>query len=76
MSELNATDFSLLSWVQHAGISAHVLSVRFCLGSLVVNCRTLEDAVKLWESRSLLQISGMELCFQVNGTVYASAVVR
>ncbi|HIK14070.1 MAG TPA: hypothetical protein IGS53_02025 [Leptolyngbyaceae cyanobacterium M33_DOE_097] len=75
MSELNATDFSLLSWVQQAGVSAHAFSVRFCPGSLVVNCYTLEDAVKLWESRSLLQISGMELCFQVNGTFYVGAVV-
>jgi len=75
MFELNATDLSLLSWVQQASVSAHDLSVRFCPGSLVVNCCTLEDAVKLWEVRSLLRISSMELCFQVNGTFYVGAVV-
>lgn len=73
MFELNATDYSLLAWVQQSAISVHNLSIRFLPGSLIVQCQTLEQAVKLWEQRSILQLSGQELCFQVDGTVYVEA---
>lgn len=75
MLELNATDYSLLSWVQQAGISAHSLSIRFIQGSLMVNCKTFEEAVSLWEKRSVLHLPGMELCFRVNGTVFVGAAL-
>lgn len=73
MFELNATDYSLLAWVQQSAISGHDLSIRFLQGSLIVQCQTLEQAVKLWEQRSILQLSGQELCFRVDGTVYVGA---
>lgn len=73
MLELNATDYSLLTWVQQAAIPAHALSIRFHPGCLVVHCQTLEQAIRLWETRSTLQIAGLELCFHVNDTLYVGA---
>jgi hypothetical protein len=75
MLELNAADYSLLAWVQQAGVSAHALSIRFHSGSLIVNCQTLEEAVQLWEGRSCLQMPDRELCFRVNGTLYVGATL-
>lgn len=75
MFELNTADYSLLSWVYQAGISAHSLSIRFHPGSLVVNCKTVEQAMQLWEQRSRLQMPGKELCFRVNGTFYVGATM-
>ncbi|HEY9623125.1 MAG TPA: hypothetical protein V6C78_22405 [Crinalium sp.] len=75
MFELDASDYSLLSWVYQSGVSVHSLSIRFHQGSLIVNCQTLEEAVKLWETRSRLHMPGRELCFQVNGTFYVGATI-
>lgn len=75
MFELNATDYSLLVWVEQSAISAHDLSIRFLQGSLIVQCQTLEQAVKLWEKRSLLHLSDRELCFRVEDVVYVGAVL-
>ncbi|MBL1177375.1 hypothetical protein [Pantanalinema sp. GBBB05] len=76
MLELNAADYSLLSWVQQAGVSAHSLSVRFQHDSLIVHCQTLEVAMRLWELRSCLQMPGKDLCFQVNGVFYIGATIE
>lgn len=75
MFELNAADYSLLAWVYHANIPAHSLSLRFHAGSLMVHCQTIEAAMKLWETRSNLQMPGRELCFKVNGTFYVGATL-
>lgn len=76
MFDLTAADYSLLSWIQQSGIAAHSLSLRFHLGSLIVQCQTLEDATKLWELRSILQLGSIELCFQVNGVFYMATAIR
>ena len=73
--ELTAADFSLLSWVYQSGISAHSLSIQFHQDSLVAHCQTLEEAMKLWEKRSILQMPGKELCFQVDGKVYVGSAM-
>lgn len=75
MLELTAADYSLLSWIQQAEVSAHSLSIRFHQNTLVVQCQTIEAAVKLWEARSTLQMPGTELCFRVNGTFYVGAKI-
>lgn len=75
MTELNAADYSLLSWVQRAAIPAHALSIRFHQDTLIINCQTLEEAVKLWETRSILQLPGYELCFRVNDVFYVGATL-
>jgi hypothetical protein len=76
MFELNATDYSLLTWVQQAAISAHSLSIRFHQSCLVVRCQTLEQAMKLWETRAILHMPGQELCFRVNNTFYVGAALE
>ena len=76
MFDLTAADYSLLSWVQQSGVAAHALSLRFHPGCLMVQCQTLEDATKLWERRSILQLSGIELCFRVNGVFYMAAAIK
>lgn len=73
MVELNTADYSLLSWLQQAAVPAHSLSIRFLQGCLMVQCHSLEDAMKLWEKRSVLQMPNQELCFRVNDTVYVGA---
>jgi hypothetical protein len=75
MVELNAADYSLLAWVHQAGVPADSLSIRFQQDNLIVNCETIEEAMKLWEMRSLLQMPGTELCFRVNGTLYVGATM-
>ncbi|MGI0489387.1 hypothetical protein ACN4EK_28565 [Pantanalinema rosaneae CENA516] len=76
MLELTAADYSLLSWVYQSGVSPHSLSLRFQHDSLIVQCQTIEEAMKLWEQRSLLQMPGKELCFRVNGTFYIGATIQ
>jgi len=76
MFDLTPADYSLLSWIQQSGVTAHSLSIRFHLGSLIVQCQTLEDATKLWELRSILQLSGIELCFRVNGVFYLATAIK
>lgn len=75
MLELTPADYSLLAWIQQAGVSAHSLLLRFQHDSLIVHCQTLEVAVKLWEQRSCLQMPGKELCFRVNGIFYIGATI-
>ncbi len=75
MVELNSADYSLLSWVQQSEIPAHALSIRFLQGSLIVQCETLEQAAKLWETQSILQMPERELCFRVNDTLYVGALM-
>ncbi|MBD2183564.1 hypothetical protein H6S82_30585 [Planktothrix sp. FACHB-1355] len=76
MFDLTAADYSLLSWIQQSGIPAHSLSLRFHPGCLMVQCQTIEDATKLWERRSILQLSGIELCFRVNGVFYLATAIK
>lgn len=75
MFELNAADYSLLSWIQQAGVPVHSLSVRFHPGCLMVHCQTLEQAMRLWEKRSNLQIGQKDLCFRVDDQVYVGATM-
>lgn len=75
MLELNAIDYSLLTWVQQAAVPAHALSIRFHPGCLVVHCQTLEQAIQLWETRATLQMSGQELCFHVDDTLYVGSAM-
>jgi len=76
MSELTSADYSLLAWLQQSGVSAQALSIHFQRGGLMVQCQTLEDATKLWETRSTLQMPGMEVCFRVNGVFYVAAAIN
>jgi hypothetical protein len=71
--ELNAADYSLISWIQRAEIPIHSLSIQFHPHCLMVQCQTLEAAIKLWETRSSLHIPQKEVCFCVNGTFYIGA---
>ncbi|MFB2937573.1 hypothetical protein ACE1B6_20180 [Aerosakkonemataceae cyanobacterium BLCC-F154] len=76
MFDLTAADYSLLSWIQQSGVAAHSLSIGFRPGCLMVQCQTLEDATKLWELRSILQQTDIELCFRVNGVFYMATAIR
>ena len=76
MFDLTAADYSLLSWIQQSGVAAHSLSLRFHQGCLMVQCQTLEDATKLWELRSILQLESTELCFRVNGIFYLATAIK
>lgn len=76
MFNLTAADYSLLSWVQQSGIAADSLSICFHPGCLMVQCQTLLDATKLWELRSILQLSDIELCFRVNGVFYMATTIN
>ncbi|HEY9658922.1 MAG TPA: hypothetical protein V6C65_10755 [Allocoleopsis sp.] len=75
MLDLTPADYSLLSWVYQAGVSAQSLSIRFHHHTLVVQCQTTQEAVKLWERRSILQMPGTELCFRVKDTFYVGAAI-
>jgi hypothetical protein len=76
MFDLTAADYSLLSWIHQSGVAAHSLSICFHPGCLMVQCQTLEDATKLWELRSILQRTDIELCFRVNGVFYMATAIR
>jgi len=75
MVELTPADHSLLSWVSQTGISAHSLAFSFYHHNLIVHCQSVEDATKLWETRTILQMPGQELCFRVDDTFYISATL-
>ncbi len=75
MFELTPADRSLLSWIHQVGVRASNLSVKFLHGNLIVQCQSVEDAAQLWEKRSILEMPGKELCFQVNGNFYVGATL-
>lgn len=76
MVELTPADYSLLSWVQQSGVSAHAIALRFHHDTLIANCQAIEDAMKLWDKRDILQMPGKELCFRVNDTFYIGATMQ